>query len=123
MSEKTTRDSILIIDDDSDLRAMIDAMAGIYGVRVLQAADCSTGIRILQREHRRIKLIFLDYFLPGMTLGQCATALLAKAGPIPVILLTAAYNPAARAAELHIDRWMAKPLDMAQLTQFLTATP
>src|ERR1051326_2791297 len=81
MSEKTTRDSILIIDDDSDLRAMIDAMAGIYGVRVLQAADCSTGIRILQREHRRIKLIFLDYFLPGMTPGQCATALLAKPGP------------------------------------------
>jgi len=120
MSRRPARDCVLIIDDDPDLRTLIETIGQVCGVSVLQASDCNEGLDILQREHRRIKMILLDYFMPGTEPAECACAIIEKAGSIPVVLLTAAVDPAARAAELKISYWISKPFEASTLTDLLS---
>lgn len=115
------RDSVLIIDDDPSCRELIIMIGQLWGIPVLEAPDCSAALRVLEREQTRIRIILLDYFMPGMKPRECAAALTAMAGPaIPIVLVTAAVDPAARAAELNISRWISKPFDLAVLKALFT---
>jgi DNA-binding response OmpR family regulator len=121
MSEKVLRNAVLVIDDDADFRGLVETFAELWNVPVLQAGDCNSGLRILDREHQRIKMILLDYFIPGMEPVKCAKAILTKAGSsISVVLVTAAVDAGARAGELKITRWMTKPFDSSVLRRLLT---
>jgi CheY-like chemotaxis protein len=121
MNDKVVRNAVLVIDDDPDFRGLVKTFADLWKVPVLQAGDCNTGLKILEREHYRIKMVLLDYFMPGMEPLTCARAIIAKAGPsIRVILVTAAPDPRARALELEISRWLAKPFESSTLKSLLT---
>jgi CheY-like chemotaxis protein len=110
------RDTVLIVDDDSSCRELIVVIGQLWGIPVLEAANCAAALRVVQREKQRIRLILLDYFMPGMQPAQCAAALTTAAGPsIPIVLVTAAVDPAIRAAELKLSHWISKPFDMSVL--------
>jgi CheY-like chemotaxis protein len=115
-------DAALVIDDDADCREMIETLGVVWGVPVLQAPNCKEGLKVIECERRRIKLILLDYFMPGMEPAKCAASIIAAAGPaIQIVLMTAAADPAVRAAELKINRWLSKPFVMTSLQALLTA--
>ena len=84
MSRKVCRDTVLVIDDDPDFRALIETIAELCMVPTLQAPDCRKGLKILECEHGRIKMVFLDYFMPGMEPVKCAAAIIATAPPCEV---------------------------------------
>ena len=110
------QDSVLIIDDDPSCRELIGMIGQLWGVPVLEAADCAAGLRVLEHERHRIRMILLDYFMPGMRPVECTAALTALAGPsIPIVLVTAAVDPAERAAELKLSQWVSKPFNMSVL--------
>src|ERR1041385_1809892 len=99
MMDNGKRKALLVIDDDPEFRALVAAIADFCDVPVLQAADCCRGMEVLDQERDRIKIVLLDYLMPGMEPLECASAIVAKAGPsIQVVLVTAAADPAARAA-------------------------
>jgi CheY-like chemotaxis protein len=113
---KTTQPALIVIDDDPDFRGLIVDIGKMRGITVLEAADCRQALQMLDREKDRIRLILLDYFMPGMEPSQCAAAVIAKAGSsIPIVLATAAVNAASRAAELRLSEWLSKPFEMAAL--------
>jgi CheY-like chemotaxis protein len=121
MRKNDRPDSVLVIDDDADFRGLVSTIGEMYGVPVLEAPDCLAGLRVLAREHSRIKLVVLDYFMPGMDPAACGAALVAKAGPaVPVVLVTAAADPANRARELQLTQWFAKPIELSVITDLLT---
>ena len=121
MSGKSARNSVLVIDDDADFRMLVCILGQLRGVPVLEAQDCRQGLKILDREQARIKTILLDYFMPGMDAVTCAARLIGKAGPtVSIVLITAAVDARQRAAELHIDRWVSKPVEPSVLTTLLT---
>jgi len=121
MNERGRPDSVLVIDDDADFRGLVSMIGELHGVPVLEAADCSSGLSLLTREHSRIKMVVLDYFMPGMDPAACGAAIVAEAGPaVPVVLITAAANPGARASELHLSHWFAKPIELSVITDLLT---
>lgn len=112
----TTLPAILVIDDDPNFREMIVLVGQMWGITVLEAGNCAQALQVLDREKHRIRLIFLDYLMPGMEPRQCAAALIAMAGPsIQIILATAAVDPAGRAAELKLSQWLSKPFDISAL--------
>ena len=120
MRRNLAPDTVLVIDDDADFRGLVTAIGELYGIRVLEAADCHSGLKLLGREHGRIKLVVLDYLMPGMDPSTCAAAIITKAGPqVPVVLVTAAANPAARARQLQLDQWIPKPIELSTLTDLL----
>ncbi len=123
MSTKAVRDSVLVIDDDPFLRELIAAIGKSCDIRILQAADCASGLKILERESSQIRMILLDYFMPGMQPIQCANEIVSKAGTIPVVLVTAAVDPSARAAELKLTRWLSKPFSAETMKHLITEKP
>jgi two-component system, OmpR family, phosphate regulon response regulator PhoB len=107
--------AILIVDDDADLRDLIRFVVEPTGVAVVDAADCREAIAVLQAHRDRIRLVLLDYFMPGADPTSCARALCDMAGPERVVLCTAAADPAGRAAEIGLSRWLAKPFALETL--------
>ena len=110
-----TLPAVLVVDDDPNFREMMVLAGQLWGITVLEAGNCGQALHVLDREKDRIRLIFLDYYMPGMEPQQCAAALIAMAGSTPIILATAAVDPAVRAAELKLSQWLSKPFDITAL--------
>jgi DNA-binding NtrC family response regulator len=114
------RDAVLVIDDDPDFREMVRLLLEEKRVCVLEAPDCATGLALLDREHARVCLVLLDYWMPGKTPADCARCVTQRTGSqIDVVLVTAATDAKKRAAELGIPRYLAKPFDAEQLERIV----
>jgi CheY-like chemotaxis protein len=124
MKENRGSKSVLVIDDDADFRGLLSTIGELHGVPVIEAPDCFSGLKTLTSEHSRIKLVVLDYFMPGMDPLACGAAIVAQAGPqVPVVLVTAAADPGTRARELHLTQWLAKPMELSAITDLLIKNP
>src|SRR5262245_1555370 len=55
----SSRDTVLVIDDNIDFCQLIVLIGQCYGVRVLEAVNCREGLSVLSHELPRIKLILL----------------------------------------------------------------
>ena len=122
MRLKSQANAALVIDDDPNCREMIQTMGLVWGVPVLQAANCKEALKIIKSERSRIKLILLDYFMPGMDPAKCVASIIAAAGSsIEIVLMTAAADPALRAKEVKVTHWLSKPFEMSSLQALLTA--
>jgi CheY-like chemotaxis protein len=123
-AELESRGRVLVIDDDPDFRELVGMVATSVGVDVLEAENCVDGLNILMKEQDRIRLLLLDYFLPGIAPVRCVEALRrTTADRVPIVLVTAAVDAGARAAELGLSRWLAKPFDLADLIRLLEEPP
>src|SRR5579863_1370059 len=106
MRRPMERDAVLVIDDDPDFREMVRLLLGDL-VTVFEAADCAAGLALLDRERARVRLVLLDYWMPGKTPAECAHCLLQHKDPeVEIVLVTAATNAAERAAELGLSRYL-----------------
>ena len=108
--------AVLIIDDDADLRDLVRLVVEPTNVDLVEAATCIEGIAALRANRDRVCLVLLDYFMPGIDPACCARELCSLAGSTAAIVLcTAGVNPAARAAEVGLSRWLAKPFELDAL--------
>lgn len=55
--------TVLVVDDDSEVRLILREYIELGGHRVLEAADASSARRALAQE--RVDLVFLDVLMPG----------------------------------------------------------
>lgn len=108
--------SILVIEDDRDIReALVDCLTE-EGYRVSSASNGSEGLMRL-RSVDATNLIILDLMMPVMNgqefrKQQLADQNLAK---IPVILLTADMMAQTRAEEMQTEAFLRKPIDLEDL--------
>lgn len=81
--------TILVVDDDTEVRLVLRAYVEREGHRVLEASDASSARRMLA--HERVDLMFLDVLMPGESGAALCQSL--KDDPecreIKVVLLTA----------------------------------
>ncbi len=80
---------ILIVDDEEDIRDLLDLHLRREGFATLQAADARTALELARRE--RPALIVLDLMLPDLSGTEVCRRLRAdeSTAAIPVIMLTA----------------------------------
>jgi PAS domain S-box-containing protein len=111
-------ETILVCEDDDDVRAYTVEMLRELGYRVLEAHDAPAALRLLERQEARFDLLFTDVVLPGgMTGAELARAARALR-PGLRILFTTGY---ARDAIVHHGRLdagvelIAKPFAYAEL--------
>ncbi|THG80591.1 EAL domain-containing protein [Pseudomonas sp. A-1] len=86
----TTLETILIVDDDSMTRRLIQSILGRQGFRTLEAADGQEGVEAFQRE--KPDLVLMDVMMPrldGFAACRALRQLEAEQGT-PIIMLTAA---------------------------------
>jgi CheY-like chemotaxis protein len=85
--------TILVVEDEADVREVAAAELANFGYRVLTAGDGPEAIAILKQEGR-IDLLFSDVVMPhGMTGDELAREAL-RMKPELKILLTSGYPPA-----------------------------
>ena len=116
-SPSPKKESILLIEDEPDVRDLVRLHLRQAGFRVLEAGDGLTGLQLAQREHPHA--IVLDMMLPEMSGDQVCRKLKSdvSTSEIPLMMLTAKASPEERVAglELGSDDYLTKPFDKSEL--------
>ena len=118
MKKRETK-TVLIIEDEADIRNFASRVLELEGYRVLQAADGDEGLRLARKNP--VALVLLDLKLPGCDGWVVLTEL--KSAPalstIPVILFTAsaAVTQRDRALSIGAADYLVKPLSAASLRE------
>jgi PAS domain S-box-containing protein len=78
--------SVLVIDDDPDVRAFIAETLEEQGYRVRQASDGREGLRLFDRE--RANLVIVDFIMPEMSGAEVARKIRAKLPDQPILFVS-----------------------------------
>lgn len=119
MEEKKRK--ILIVDDDSRLRALLERYLGEQGFTVKAVADSGQMDRALARE--LYDLMVLDLMLPGEDGLAICRRLRAQENMIPVVMLTAKGDEVDRIVglEMGADDYLPKPFNPRELVARINA--
>jgi CheY-like chemotaxis protein len=105
------RPSILVVEDDRDLLALMEMILCDAGHRVRTATDGRAALARVAEEMPA--LILLDMRMPVMNGWDFAREFRARHGrAAPIVVVTAAENARRRADEIGADGWLAKPFDL-----------
>ena len=103
--------TILVVEDDPDIRALAVESLALIGYRVLSAADGVAALALLESS-AAIDLLFSDIVMPGGLSGTELARCARRLRPEIKVVLTSGYaqHPAAEPAlESEIDAFLAKP--------------
>jgi len=110
----TQRTTVLVVDDDEDVREAVVAMLEDQQMDVLQAASGPVALDLLTR-NKHVRLMLTDYAMPGMTGAELAAAVRQTMPDMPVVFMTGYARP----EPLVTERWVIrKPFT----SQFLADT-
>ena len=105
--------SILVVDDDEDVRRFVaDTLDGL-GYRVLQAASGPEGLQIFAAEHP--DLLVLDFAMPGMTGAEVAERARSSRPAQPVLFVSGYADTAAIERAVSDAAVLRKPFRVAEL--------
>ncbi len=109
--------SILVVEDDELIRAALARVLARTGHAVLEAADGAEALACLRAARPLPSLILLDLVMPVMDGVTFRRAQLAdpELAAVPVVVLTAASQTEAEAAELRAAAMLLKPVDITDL--------
>ena len=112
--------TVLVIDDDAMIRSYVAEILADEGYRAEQAQNGREALDLLDRRAREGRpppdLILLDMRMPIMDGWAFAEAYRARPGRhAPIVVITAAHDASARAAQVRADGVLAKPFDLDQL--------
>jgi CheY-like chemotaxis protein len=99
--EGTRDETILVCEDDDDVRAYTVEVLRELGYRVLEAHDGPSALRLLERQEGAVDLLFTDVVLPGGMTGAVLAREARELRPDLPILFTTGY---ARNAIVHHGR-------------------
>jgi len=111
---QTSRDSVLVVDDDAEIRLLLHDYLERNGYRAIAVADGKGMWSVLDKS--RIDLIVLDLMLPGAD-GLTLCRDLRARSDLPVIMLTARGEDTDRIVgrEMGADDYLAKPFNPREL--------
>ncbi len=99
--ERAREETILLCEDDIEVRAYSADVLRELGYSVLEAVDGPSALRVLEREDARINLLFTDVVLPGGMTGAVLADQARRQRPDLKVLFTTGY---ARNAIVHHGR-------------------
>jgi DNA-binding response OmpR family regulator len=102
---------VLVVEDDADLVSLMELVLSEAGYRVRTAPEGGAALALVAEEMPG--LILLDMRMPGMNGWEFAREFRARHGrAAPIVVVTAAENARARAAEVGADGWLSKPFEI-----------
>lgn len=113
--------TILVIDDQPEVLAVLTAFLEAAGAEVAPSSDPADVIEALRDDPGAWDLLVTDYDMPGMTGADLARSARDHAPDLPVILVTALAGLAGR-SEAVFDAVLPKPLDRDALVRSAEAS-
>jgi DNA-binding response OmpR family regulator len=112
--------SILVVEDEPQLRGLLRLYLEREGYRVTDAGDGPTALAAFDAD--ACDLVILDLMLPGMQ-GETVLEALRDSGDVPVLITSAKRSDAERIAGLRAgaDDYLAKPFNPHELTARVAA--
>ena len=105
---------ILVVEDDDNIRDLVDLVLSSAGYEVLTASDGAAALQVVGSVSP--DLVLLDMRMPVMDGWEFARQYRARPEPhAPIVVLTAARDAAQRAAEIHANGYLGKPFEVAEL--------
>lgn len=116
----TANTTLLVVDDDAEIRDLLSRYLSDHGFRVLTAGD-GAQMRAVQAEHA-VDLVILDLMLPGEDGLEICRHLRAES-ELPIIMLTARTDNLERVVglELGADDYITKPFEPRELVARIRA--
>ncbi len=106
--------TVLVVDDDPDIRDLVQLGLEDEGLRVIKAPHGQAALE--QLREGSVNLILLDMRMPIMDGWAFARAYREQVGPyVPIVVVTAARDAGARAAEIGAAGHLAKPFGLTEL--------
>ena len=107
--------NILIVDDDKNIRKLMEAVFKNAGYKVLLAKNGADALKII--DEIKIDLAIVDIMMPEMDGYEFTKALRAWSADLPIIMVSAKQLPEDRKQgfKLGIDDFMVKPVDFEEL--------
>ena len=81
-------ETILVVEDEPDLRELTRIFLEGYGYKVLQASSAEQAIQAAELFKERIDLLLTDVIMPGMSGRQLAEKILSKRPQTKVVYMT-----------------------------------
>lgn len=112
---------IIILDDDSEIRSMLERYLSMQGMNVRVLAEAGDLYRLLSREP--FDLLVLDVSMPGEDGLSVCRSLRASGETLPILMLTARGDPVDRIVglEMGADDYLCKPFDPRELVARIKA--
>lgn len=116
--DEPQRYTILVVDDNEDVRRLLRKVLVAEGYDVIEAADGSSALEELKQKVP--DLVLMDVKMPGELDGMETTERIrqdSRLGDIPVVALTASVmkKDKVRAEEAGCNGFIGKPIDIADL--------
>ncbi|MBO2535150.1 MULTISPECIES: response regulator transcription factor [Rummeliibacillus] len=111
---------ILIVDDEQDMRNLIDVMLRQSGFQSLQANGGQEALKLLKEQH--VDLVILDVMMPQMD-GFTVCKEMRKVTAVPIIFLTAkdANEDKVKGLTMGADDYVVKPFSSSELVARIQA--
>ncbi len=111
----STAGSVLIIDDEAEIRESLQTLLELEGFEIETAENGEEGL--LQIENRPFDLVLLDLALPGRNGMEILSEIHAHDSQLPVIMITAygTVENAVRAMQSGAANFVQKPWDIEKL--------
>ena|SRR5579864_3850102 len=105
---------VLVVEDQDDIRELVALVLRNEGYCV---ATADNGVVALEEVERKpFAVVLLDMRMPVMDGWAFADAYRKRPGPhAPIVVLTAAQDAAARAAQIRADAYLGKPFELEDL--------
>jgi len=114
-------ETVLVVEDDAELRAMVADNLRALGYRVLTAANAPAALAVAEREPR-LDLLFSDYSMPFGMLGDELARRARRIKPGLKVLLTSGYAVAAPEIAGTDTNLLQKPYRLDELARAIRQT-
>ncbi len=102
--------NILVVDDESRMRKLINDFLKAKGYNIMEAADGEEALKIFEEQNKKINLILLDVMMPKQD-GWSVLRQIRQTSDVPIIMLTARGEEQDElfGFELGVDEYITKP--------------
>lgn len=112
--------TVLLVDDDADIRAMLRMGLEDEGYRVVEAGDAETAL--YGYAHHAVDVALVDIRLPGMSgLDLCREMRRRSRGPIVAVTAQASAADIEAGFEAGVDDYVTKPVELRALVRRMRA--
>ena len=110
-----TKRSILIVDDDADIRDSLTLLLSLEHYVVRLAENREEALKLLKLGEPDV--ILLDWFMPGISVEEFVSVAREQYPSVQIILLSASLNTRQKARELKLRHYLTKPFEPAVLRE------
>jgi PAS domain S-box-containing protein len=105
-------ESVLVVEDEEEVRAFVVKLLASHGYRVFEAASGLEALQTLSSHEKRIQLLLTDMVMPGGILGRELAEQLTALDPELKVIYTSGYSPGMAGKDLALlegHNFLAKP--------------